>query len=47
MTYSGKPILRIALEVGYESEASFSRAFKRAMEVPPATWRRERTRAAA
>jgi len=27
-------------EVGYESEAAFSRAFKRLMGVSPAAWRR-------
>jgi AraC-like DNA-binding protein len=37
---SGKSIAQIAQEVGYESEASFTRAFKRVMETPPATWRR-------
>jgi AraC-like DNA-binding protein len=30
----------VALEVGYESEAAFSRAFKEIVGVPPATWRR-------
>lgn len=35
------PIARIAFEVGYESEAAFSRAFRRAYGVPPAAWRRE------
>jgi hypothetical protein len=25
---------------GYESEAAFSRAFKREFDTPPATWRR-------
>lgn len=39
---SGKPIPRIAQAVGYESEASFTRAFKRLMGMPPATWRRRR-----
>ncbi|PMR72163.1 AraC family transcriptional regulator [Halomonas heilongjiangensis] len=34
------PISRIALEAGYESEASFTKAFKRAFGTPPATWRR-------
>jgi AraC-like DNA-binding protein len=36
-------VAAIALEVGYESEAAFSRAFKRLAGVPPATWRRRRT----
>lgn len=35
------PIARIALEAGYESEASFNKAFKRAFGAPPAAWRRE------
>jgi AraC-like DNA-binding protein len=30
----------IAAEVGYASEASFSRAFKKAVGVPPSVWRR-------
>jgi AraC-like DNA-binding protein len=33
-------VLRIAIEVGYESEAAFSRAFKREMGEPPARYRR-------
>jgi AraC-like DNA-binding protein len=32
----------IALDVGYDSEAAFSRAFKRLVGKPPAAWRRER-----
>jgi AraC-like DNA-binding protein len=36
-------VASIALETGYESEAAFSRAFKRLVGVPPATWRRRRT----
>ncbi len=31
----------VALSVGYESEAAFSRAFKRIVGVPPAAWRRQ------
>ena len=33
-------VLRIAEQVGYESEAAFNRAFKREFGMPPATWRR-------
>ena len=33
-------VATIALEVGYDSEASFARAFKRLMGQPPAAWRR-------
>lgn len=33
----------IAREVGYESEAAFSRAFKRVAGAPPAVWRAART----
>jgi len=34
------PMARIALDVGYDSEAAFTRAFKRHFDIPPATWRR-------
>ena len=34
------PVAAIALEVGYDSEAAFSRAFKRIAGKPPAAWRR-------
>jgi AraC-like DNA-binding protein len=34
-----EPVARIAFEAGYESEAAFSRAFKRELGVPPALWR--------
>jgi len=37
-------VAAIALDVGYESEAAFARAFKRLVGKPPATWRRERER---
>ena len=30
---------RIAAEIGYESEAAFSRAFKKMIGVPPSAWR--------
>jgi AraC-like DNA-binding protein len=29
----------VALEIGYDSEAAFSRAFKKIAGVPPAAWR--------
>ncbi len=34
------PIARIAEDIGYETEASFNRAFKRSFGTPPGTWRR-------
>ena len=41
---SHRSVAAVALEIGYESEAAFSRAFKRAFKratgLPPATWRR-------
>ncbi len=33
-------IARIAVEVGYDSEAAFSRAFKKIVGMPPAAWRK-------
>ncbi len=35
-------IARIALDVGYDSEAAFSRAFKKIVGMPPAAWRKSR-----
>ncbi|MDM0000353.1 AraC family transcriptional regulator [Variovorax sp. J22P240] len=35
-------VATIALEVGYDSEAAFVRAFKRLVGKPPGAWRRER-----
>ena len=35
-------IRRIAAEVGYDSEAAFSRAFKKLVGMPPAAWRKSR-----
>jgi AraC-like DNA-binding protein len=37
---SRAPVVSIALDVGYESEAAFARAFKRLVGTPPARWRR-------
>jgi AraC-like DNA-binding protein len=36
---SNMGIAELAARVGYESEAAFSRAFRRAVGIPPATWR--------
>ena len=35
-------VASVALEVGYDSEAAFARAFKRFVGKPPAAWRRDR-----
>lgn len=37
---SNRTVATIALEVGYDSEAAFARAFKRLVGMPPAAWRR-------
>lgn len=37
---SDMPLARIAKQVGYDSEAAFSRAFKRSFGAPPAAWRK-------
>jgi len=39
-------ILRVATDVGYESEAAFNRAFKRELGLPPAAWRKRAARGA-
>jgi AraC-like DNA-binding protein len=36
-------VAAIAERVGYESEAAFSRAFKKAVGTPPSQWRKQRT----
>jgi transcriptional regulator GlxA family with amidase domain len=36
-----KTILQVAIDVGYESEAAFNRAFKRQFGLPPAQYRRK------
>jgi AraC-like DNA-binding protein len=40
MTSAKGNLASIAAEVGYESEASFSRAFKKVVGVSPSAWRR-------
>lgn len=37
-------LAKIAFDVGYDSEAAFNRAFKRAYGLPPAAWRESRRR---
>lgn len=39
-------IAQIAFEVGYESEAAFTRAFRREFDMPPAAWRKQALAAA-
>jgi AraC-like DNA-binding protein len=38
----GETVASLASKVGYESEAAFSRAFKKIVGVPPGEWRRHR-----
>ena len=35
-------VIDVALRIGYDSEAAFSRAFKREVGVAPGAWRRGR-----
>jgi AraC-like DNA-binding protein len=46
LTGGGASLAEIAADVGYASEAAFSRAFKKLVGEPPAAWRRQRTGAA-
>ena len=41
LTSSSKGVADVAAAVGYESEAAFNRAFKRAFGMPPARYRRQ------
>jgi len=47
LTSSSAKISAVGRELGYESEAAFSRAFKRLVGVSPAVWRAERASPAA
>ena len=38
-------VAAIALEVGYDSEAAFNRAFRRIVGIPPARWRQAKVSA--
>ena len=38
----GAAVGTVATHVGYDSEAAFSRSFKRIVGVPPGEWRRTR-----
>lgn len=40
MLHEGSQVVEVAEAVGYESEAAFSRAFKKLMGTPPVMWRR-------
>ncbi len=42
LQYSDDSIAKIAIQVGYESEAAFNRAFKRYVGMPPGVWRGSR-----
>jgi AraC-like DNA-binding protein len=42
LTQGQSNIAKIAVDVGYESEAAFSRAFKKVVGMPPAAWRKSR-----
>ena len=40
---TNRGVAQIAIEVGYESESAFNRAFKRAYGLPPARYRRDKS----
>jgi AraC-like DNA-binding protein len=43
---TGASVASVAFDVGYDSEAAFARAFKRAAGLPPAAWRRRQAESA-
>ncbi|MBH0209439.1 MAG: helix-turn-helix transcriptional regulator, partial [Nitrospira sp.] len=45
LSSTSKSVAEVAGEVGYESEPSFNRAFKREFGVPPARYRSQTRRA--
>jgi AraC-like DNA-binding protein len=47
LTESNATLASVAIDAGYESDAAFSRAFKRAVGVSPSVWRRNRSASAA
>ena len=47
MRSGARNLASVAADVGYESEAAFSRAFKRELGMTPAAWRRDRAAGAA
>jgi AraC-like DNA-binding protein len=44
LTSDSRSIAEIASDVGYETEASFNRAFKRHFQLPPGRYRKRRRR---
>lgn len=44
LLHTGAKVAAVASDVGYESEAAFSRAFKKVVGEPPAAWRARRAR---
>jgi AraC-like DNA-binding protein len=42
LAHGGGKVATIGSEVGYDSEAAFSRAFKKATGLAPGTWRETR-----
>jgi AraC family transcriptional regulator, mar-sox-rob regulon activator len=43
LTHSDEPILNVAISLGFDSQQSFNRSFKREYGMAPGTWRRTGT----